>query len=304
MAVPHIQGLLSPDGTPNVWRMDRLDPRKPIRQATPNVCCFATVIEPEEKGLALKLGFREIAAAIRTDIVGGTYPTASVLPPEPELVKRYGRGASRSIVNRSLSLLAAEGMVRPKQGRGTIVTWLPPMVHSADRYSRSTREQNNAKGAFDSEVLALGLEPRHEITVERMPAPADIAAALGISEGALCLVRSRRLLASGIPVRLNASWFPLDIADGTVLEADGPVIKGGVKSALAELGYQETSASERIIPSRLPSGDEADRLEISVERSVTEIFHVAKTAEGRAVEVTTTVAPAHYITIETSFALA
>ena len=255
--------------------------------------------EPQQK-----LGFREIAAAIRKDIVGGRYPTASVLPPEPELAKRYGGGASRSIVNRSLGLLAAEGMVRPKQGRGTIVTWLPPMVHSAARYSRTARELNGARGAFDAEVKALGLEPQHEITVERAEAPADVAAALGLTEGELCLVRRRRLLASGIPVRLNASWFPLDIADGTVLEADGPVIKGGVKTALADLGFKETTASERIIPSRLPTEAEASMLEISVERTVTEIFHVARTSAGRAVEVTTTVAPAHYLIVETEFTLA
>ncbi|SNT61434.1 hypothetical protein SAMN05443665_106337 [Actinomadura meyerae] len=63
-----------------------------------------------------------------------------------------------------------------------------------------------------------------------------------------CLVRRRRLLASDIPVRLNESWFPLDIAEGTVLEEDGPVIVGGVKSALAELGYPQVSARERITP--------------------------------------------------------
>lgn len=183
-----------------------------------------------------------------------------------------------------------------------MVTWLPPMLHSAARYDRQNRENDGARGAFDAEVRALGLEPRHEITVERAVPPADVATLLGAPAGdSNCLVRRRRLLAGGIPVRLNASWFPLEIADGTVLaDADG-VIVGGVKSALANLGYAQVQCTERIIPSRLPTEAESDALEISRERSVLEITHAGWTAAGRAVEVTTTVAPAHYLVIETSF---
>ncbi|MFI9588278.1 GntR family transcriptional regulator [Streptomyces sp. NPDC052236] len=250
-----------------------------------------------------KLGFREIAATIRREIVDGRYPPSTVLPPEPELARLYG--ASRSLVNRAMGLLAAEGVIRPRQGRGTIVTWLPPMVHSAARYSRTAREHQGARGAFDGEVRALGLEPQHEITVERAEPPIEVADALGVARGEVnCLVRRRRLLASGIPVRLNASWFPLEIAADTVLEEPAPVIQGGVKTALTDLGFPQVSAHERIIPSRLPTDAEAALLEISLERTVTEIFHVGQTADERAVEVTTTVAPAHYLVIEHDFPLA
>ncbi|MFC0602266.1 GntR family transcriptional regulator [Streptomyces palmae] len=249
-----------------------------------------------------KLGFREIAAALRRDITSGVYPPASILPSEPELATRYR--ASRSLVNRAMGLLAAEGLVRPQQGRGTKVTWLPPMVHSAARYAVSARERNGARGAFDAEVKALGLEPTHEITVGHAAAPAEIADALDVPHGEVCLVRRRRLLASGIPVRINASWFPLEIARDTVLEEQAPSIKGGVKTALADLGYRQTRARERVVPSRLPSQIEADMLEISLERTVTDIVHVGHTEDGRAVEVTTTVTPAHYLVIEYDFPLA
>ncbi|WP_284454796.1 GntR family transcriptional regulator [Actinomadura madurae] len=248
-------------------------------------------------------GFRDIAAKIREEIIDGRYPTGSVLPAEPELADRYG--ASRSLVNRAMQVLAAEGMVRPRQGRGTMVTWLPPMLHSPARYDRAKRENQGARGAFDAEVRALGLEPKHEITTEHAEPPADVAELLGVPTGEVhCLARRRRLLASDIPVRLNESWFPLDIAEGTVLEEDGPVIVGGVKSALAELGYPQVSARERIIPSRLPTDAEARALEISPERTVIQITHVGMTAEGRAVEVTVTVAPAHYLTAQYEFPLA
>lgn len=248
-----------------------------------------------------KLGFRQIASQIRQEIVNGVYPPATVFPPEPVLAERYG--ASRSLVNRAMQVLAAEGMIRPRQGRGTMVTYIPPMVHSPARYSRDAREGGQARGAFDAEIRAIGLEPQHEITTERAVPPDDVADALGLSRGEEnALVRRRRLLASGIPVRLNASWFPLSIAEGTVLEEARPVIVGGVKSALAELGHAQTEASERIIV-RLPTDAEADALEISPERTVIDIFHVGKTADGNPVEVTTTVTPAHYLVIENTFPL-
>ncbi|WP_031171840.1 GntR family transcriptional regulator [Streptosporangium roseum] len=249
-----------------------------------------------------KLGFREIAAAIRVAIVSGEFPTGTSLPSEPELAERYGGGASRSLVNRAMQLLAAEGLVRPRQGRGTIVTWLPPLAHSPARYARDTRERSGAKGAFDSEVRALGLEPVHEITVEHATPPEEIAGLLGLVDGQAALVRRRRLLASGIPVRINASWIPLEIAEGTVLEEPGPVIVGGIKTALAGLGHTQTEATERIIV-RTPTEEEVTALEISPERSVLDIVHVGRTAGGRAVEVTTTVTPAHYLAIETAFPL-
>lgn len=252
---------------------------------------------------ARKLGFREIADALRQAIAEGRYPTGSLLPPEPQLAADFN--ASRSLVNRAMQNLAAEGLVRARQGRGTVVTWLPPMLHSPARYAQHNREAHGARGAFDAEVRALGLEPEHQITTEHAEPSAAVAELLGVPAGAKnCLVRRRRLLASGIPVRLNASWFPLDIAAGTVLEEPAAVIVGGVKTALAELGYPQVEARERIIPSRLPTDDEVDALEISPERTVVDITHVGVTKDGRAVEVTTTVAPAHYLVIENAFPLA
>lgn len=250
-----------------------------------------------------KLGFREIADELRRAITAGRYPTGSVLPPEPQLAAEFG-GASRSLVNRAMQNLAAEGLVRARQGRGTVVTWMPPMLHSPARYSRQAREADGARGAFDHEVRALGLEPQHEITTEHAIPPDDVAELLGVPAGEeSCLVRRRRLLAGGIPVRLNASWFPLDIAAGTVLEEPGSVIIGGVKTALADLGHEQVSGRELIIPSRLPTEAEAAALEISPERTVVDITHIGTTADGRAVEVTKTVAPAHYLVIENEFAL-
>jgi GntR family transcriptional regulator len=54
---------------------------------------------------------------------------------------------------------------------------------------------------------------------------------------------------------------------------------------------------------RLPTEAEVVALEISPERTVLDILHIGRTADGRAVEVTTTVAPAHYLVIEADYPL-
>jgi GntR family transcriptional regulator len=248
-----------------------------------------------------KLNFREIAQQVREAILAGRYPPATVMPAEPVLADQFG--VSRALINRAMQLLAAEGLVRPRQGKGTLVTWIPPLVHSPARYARQTREQGRSRGAFDSEIKAIGLVPRHEITTERAEPPVEIAHALGLPPGERnCLVRRRRLSASGIPVRWNASWFSLEIAGGTVLEEPDSIIIGGVKTALADLGYPQTAATERIV-TRLPSDAEIEVLEISPERTVLDIFHMGSTASNQVVEVTTTVTPAHYLILETEFPL-
>ncbi|MFI6522628.1 GntR family transcriptional regulator [Spirillospora sp. NPDC050679] len=248
-----------------------------------------------------KLGFREMAAQIRAAILSGEYPTGSTLPAVPKLAQRFG--ASESLVNRAVQVLFAEGIVNPRQGRGTKVTWMPPLTHSPARFAQATREQGGAKGAFDAEIKALGMEPEHEIETEHAQPPAPIAELLGLPRGEVnALVRRRRLLADGIPVRLNESWFPLEIARDTILEEQAAVIVGGVKSALADLGYQQTAAQERSLV-RLPDENEVARLEISPERTVLDIIHIGRTEDRRAVEVTTTVAPAHYLVIESEFPL-
>ena len=70
----------------------------------------------------------------------------------------------------------------------------------------------------------------------------------------------------------------------------------------SNLDYPQTEASERVAV-RPPTEAEANALEISPERNVIDIVHLGKTADGRVIEVTTTVTPAHYLVIENTFAL-
>ncbi|WP_254716162.1 UTRA domain-containing protein [Actinomadura sp. WMMB 499] len=180
------------------------------------------------------------------------------------------------------------------------MTWTDPLVHTPKRYSRDFRERDSALGALDSQLKTLGATPVHKITTERTAPPADIAALLQTDQA---LVRRRLVLVNGSPYRMGESWFPLDIVKDSPLEEASPTLVGGVKSALAALGYPQTTAKERITASRTPTPAEFQALDISPERSVAEIMHIGYTADGRVVEVTVTVAPAQTLVAEFEFDL-
>lgn len=234
--------------------------------------------------------YMQVADAIRRAIEAGEWAPGSLIPPEPELAARYG--TTRATVNRALSVLRAEGLVRPKQGRGTTVRELPVLHRdAARRQRREVREEGHARGAFEGELRALGYTARSDVTVTEVPAPAAVAELLGVDEGAMVLARRREMYANDLPVQMATSYIPLDIATRTpITETDpGP---GGVYSRLAELGHAPAAFAERV-QIRRPSDGEARFLQMDLDQRVIAIRRTARTAAGRIVEVNLITLPAH-----------
>jgi GntR family transcriptional regulator len=234
--------------------------------------------------------YLQVAAAIREAITAGEWAPGTLMPSEPELAARYG--VTRATVNRALSVLRTEGLVRPERGRGTTVNELPVIRREAvARQRRDVREAGQARGAFDGELRRLGLTPRSEVEVGQAPAAAAVAELLGVEPGAAVLARRRRMYADGIPVQMATSYLPLDIAEGTPLAETDPG-PGGAYSRLADLGHAPASYAEtaRVRP---PDDDEARFLRMDPDQRVVAIRRTARTAAGRIVEVNEITLPAH-----------
>lgn len=234
--------------------------------------------------------FRQVAAILRREIRAGDFAPGSVMPSEPELAARFG--TTRSTINRALAMLRTEGLVRPERGRGTTVNELPIIRRDAvGRQRRAVREEGQARGAFDAEARRLGLEPSSAVDVLEVPAPTTVAELLGVSEAELVLARRRRMRANDIPVQYATSYIPLEIAAGTQLtETDtGP---GGTYSRLADAGHAPATFTETVRV-RPPEEDETQFLRVDPDQRVIAITRVARTTEGRAVEVNEIVLPAH-----------
>ena len=70
--------------------------------------------------------YAHIASELQQRIVGGRYPVSSLLPAETELTEEFS--TSRNTIREALRLLVDRGMVRRRQGAGTVVISTLPSV--------------------------------------------------------------------------------------------------------------------------------------------------------------------------------
>ena len=158
-----------------------------------------------------------------------------------------------------------------------------------DRYAR--RADAGAHGAFDAEVRGQGGSPRSEVTVRRAPAPAAVAALLGVTEQDQVLLRERQMFDGQRPVQLATTYIPAEVAEAAPQVAEQDTGVGGIISRMAETAYAQDGAVEDVEP-RAAGAVEAEFFGVDEGTSLMEITHVGRTAEGKVVEVTVhTLAP-------------
>ena len=126
-----------------------------------------------------------------------------------------------------------------------------------------------------------------------MPAPAEIAARLGMTEGELCVRTMYEFLADGRPVQLSMSWEPYDLTASTlvVLPEGGPRAGAGVVNRMAVVGVTVSLAVEQPEP-RQATAEEASLLGIQEAALVTHIRRTYYGNQGRPVETADIVVPA------------
>lgn len=131
------------------------------------------------------------------------------------------------------------------------------------------------------------------VTEAKVPAPAEIAARLGIAEGDLCVRTVYEFLADGRPVQLSTSWEPYDLTAGTVvvLPEGGPHVGVGVANRMAEIGIMVSHAVEQPEP-RQATAEDASLLGIQKASLVTHIRRTYYSEQGRPVETADIVVPA------------
>ncbi|WP_026379280.1 phosphonate metabolism transcriptional regulator PhnF [Afifella pfennigii] len=139
--------------------------------------------------------WRQIADVLRAEIVSGKWPAEAPLPPEAALAGRFG--VNRHTLRRALAVLAAEGLVRSDQGRGTFVTAerLAYPIGRRTRFSQIVSRQARAPGG---RLIASQVEP----------APLWLAEHLGVAEGARLIRLETLSVADGVPISAATSWFP------------------------------------------------------------------------------------------------
>lgn len=143
-------------------------------------------------GVAL---WRQIADAIRLDIVGGKLANGDRLPTEALLAERFS--ANRHTVRRALAVLAEEGVVAAEQGRGTFVRSIRRLSYPI---GKRTRFREGLKGQAAT-LTSTSISDRIE------NASAQVAEALGLKPGAKVVRTEGMSMADGVPISRSTTWL-------------------------------------------------------------------------------------------------
>lgn len=232
--------------------------------------------------------YLRIADVLRQRIAEHDWTVGDRLPSRAQIAEECGVG--ENVVRRAQELLISQGVLEGRAGSGTYVAEPRQRV----RVVRSSAREQPGGSPFRADMQALGRQGNWESRTEaKVPAPADIAARLGIAVGELCVRTVYEFLADGRLVQLSTSWEPYELTAGTlvVLPEGGPHAGVGVVNRMAAIGITVSHAVEQPEP-RQATAEEASLLGIQKAALVTHIRRTYYSDQGQPVETADIVIPA------------
>jgi DNA-binding GntR family transcriptional regulator len=213
--------------------------------------------------------YAQIISELQRRMESGEYPAGSLLPSEHQLSAEFG--TARPTVVRALRELRQAGWIDTQQGKGSFVRGRPALPGTEVRRGLAELDRDESR------------EPGELVSVAAAPAPARIAASLGVKTGAELTCR-RRLMrqGDGDPSEIVTWWLPTGLAVQAGLDKPEP-IRGGIRSLVTR------SASVRIdhvieqVAARLPEPHETKLLDIGRSAPILALYATARDASGRPV---------------------
>ncbi|MFD4538288.1 GntR family transcriptional regulator [Streptomyces bauhiniae] len=230
--------------------------------------------------------WRELADRLAEEIRSGEYAPGAQLPQIRDLVEA-GEG-SKSTVHAAYKALEAEGLVTSSRGHGTVVRERAPLKRlGIARYDKA-KWRDGDEVAFIADRVASGRTyKRNEQTqtVSRVPAPAAVAQAHGLPEGAEVYARARVVKEGSQPTHTLTSYYRPEHVEGTriVDPTPGPAGRGGGFRVLYDAGYEIDHMQETLF-ARIPTTDEVQLLQLAPGEWVVELHRTTYTADGTVVE--------------------
>ncbi|MFD5711220.1 GntR family transcriptional regulator [Streptomyces pharetrae] len=209
--------------------------------------------------------YHQLARQLEEAIEQGALAPGNLLGNEVGLSARLG--LSRRTVRQAIQSLVDKGLLVRRRGVGTQV------VHS------QVRRPLELSSLYD-DLEAAGQRPATRVLRnERVPATADVAAALGVPEGAEVVALERLRLTHGTPVAFLRNHLPPDLLapDTDRLEATG------LYRMLRAAGLTLHSARQTV-GARAATAEEAVRLDEHEGAALLTMERTAYADTGRAVE--------------------
>ncbi len=146
--------------------------------------------------------YARIASHYRDRISTGDLSPGAVLPSKSELTDEWD--VSKATVDRAMKLLREEGLIRGIPGVGTEVIGSPVALSSGS--------QRQDRGQHTGSSWGTG-ERSDSHTAALVPAPADVARAMGIEAGTEVIRRTRVYRDAHGVVAHSTSWIPGEFAE-------------------------------------------------------------------------------------------
>ncbi|WP_416973901.1 GntR family transcriptional regulator [Streptomyces sp. 4F14] len=154
--------------------------------------------------------YQRIAAKIREQIERGELRPGDHIPSVREIMRT--EGVTTATATRVAAVLRAEGHVESVPGIGTVVTVPRKLTAGSDRLHLL---RAGGTGFTQGERVEI-------VSADLVPAPQDVALALGADEGAPTVRRCRRYLDEQGVVTVSTSWL-----DGTLGETAPELLEAG-----------------------------------------------------------------------------
>ncbi|MGW5972066.1 GntR family transcriptional regulator [Streptomyces sp. NPDC055186] len=237
-----------------------------------------------------------IAADLRDEIMSGDLAPGERLPSTAQLKARFD--ASNATIQKALQILKDERLVVGRAGAAVTVRehrqrTMRPAAYMApaaagEPYRWLTEVAKPGTGAHSTLL---------EVTETRPPA--DVAAALNLTEGETAVLRRQVLCIDDEPVELVKSYYPAAIARGTAI-ADKRKINGGTPVFLAGLGFPPRLSVDRV-SARVPTQEQYQALNLPSHLPVLRTLRVVYSDDDRPIEATVMVKAGHLYELQYEF---
>lgn len=237
-----------------------------------------------------------IAADLRDEIMNGDLAPGAKLPSTERLKERFA--ASNATVQKALGLLKEERLVVGRAGSAVTVREHRQRTMRPASYMAPADAGDRYRWLTEAEKLGTRARSRLLRVAETVP-PADVSAVLGLPEGGTALLRHQLLLIDDEPVELVSSYYPLEIARGTLLTKRRK-ITGGTPALLAELGYPPRLSVDRV-SARVPTQEQFTALRLPGDLPVLRTLRVVRSDDDRPIEATVMVKAGHLYELQYEF---
>lgn len=228
--------------------------------------------------------YRLIARRLRESIESGAYQPGDKLPSERVLATEHN--AARNTAREAIAQLRREGLVTAEHGRGVFVRTKPRWMRFGRlRYAAAMRSSNDL-GPFGAEAAAQGRTPHVDCTsIARVEPPPEVAERLQITASTFVVRRENWYFADNEPMQMGVTYSPWEVVEGTPVADSEDMGPTGIYGQFDARGYVITYIREEIT-ARVPTPQEAKRLQIPDGVPVIDLWHTGIDANKKPFEVT------------------